>query len=114
FNADLATIAWVGFDNPRPLGESETGAQAALPMWVDYMRDALVGVEEKVLEQPPGLVSVRIDPKTGKLANSATKDAIFEFFLEDQVPTEQTEPTGHEQPGIPTEIKPADITEDIF
>ena len=117
FNADLATIAWVGFDNPRPLGDKETGARAALPMWVDYMRDALAGVEEKELEQPPGLVSVRIDPLTGQLANSATKDAIFEFFLSDQVPTEQTETIVNEQPGVEgtsTVTPPADITEDIF
>jgi penicillin-binding protein 1A len=102
FNADLATIAWVGFDNPRPLGERETGAIAALPMWVDYTRDALSGVEEKALVQPPGLVSVRIDPVTGKLANTTTKDAIFEYFLADQVPTEQNETV------------PANITQDIF
>lgn len=114
FNADLATIAWVGFDNPRPLGDRETGARAALPMWVDYMRDALKGVEEKQLEQPPGLVSVRIDPKTGKLANISTKDAIFEFFLANQVPTEQTDSIENEQTGAVTETAPADITEDIF
>ena len=116
FNADLATIAWVGFDNPRPLGDRETGARAALPMWVDYMRDSLQGVEEKELEQPPGMVSVRIDPKTGMLANSTTQDAIFEFFLADQVPTEQTEfiesvPTDNDSR---VENRPADITEDIF
>lgn len=114
FNADLATIAWVGFDDPRPLGERETGARAALPMWVDYMRDALEGEEEKELEQPAGLVSVRIDPKTGKLANAATKDAIFEFFLADQVPTEQTDSVENEQMDTATETRPADITEDIF
>ena len=114
FNAELATIAWVGFDNPRPLGERETGARAALPMWVDYMRDALSGVEEKELEQPPGLVSVRIDPKTGQLANSTTQDAIFEFFLSDQVPTEQTENVENVQTGTSTESPSADITEDIF
>ncbi|MCK4864839.1 MAG: penicillin-binding protein 1A [Gammaproteobacteria bacterium] len=114
FNADLATIAWVGFDNPRPLGDRETGARAALPMWVDFMRDALAGVEEKELEQPPGLVSVRIDPMTGQLANAKTKDAIFEFFLADQVPTEQTEFIDNEQTDVTTEARPADITEDIF
>ena len=114
FNADLATIAWVGFDNPRPLGDRETGARAALPMWVDYMRDALAGIEEKELEQPPGLVSVRIDPMTGQLANAKTKDAIFEFFLADQVPTEQTEFIDNEQTDVTTEARPADITEDIF
>ncbi len=114
FNADLATIAWVGFDTPRPLGDRETGARAALPMWVDYMRDALAGIEEKELEQPPGLVSVRIDPMTGQLANAKTKDAIFEFFLADQVPTEQTEFIDNEQTDVTTEARPADITEDIF
>ena len=114
FNADLATVAWVGFDTPQPLGIRETGAIAALPMWVDYMRDALKGVAEKKLEQPPGLVSVRIDPKTGKLANAATKNAIFEFFLADQVPTEQTESIYNEQAGKLNETAPANITQDIF
>lgn len=115
FNKDLATITWVGFDNPRPLGERETGAIAALPMWIDYMRDALQGVEEKQLEQPPGLVSVRIDPKTGKLANASTKNAIFEFFLANQVPTEQSESFGTENAaGQTTEQVPSDIVEDIF
>lgn len=117
FNADLATIAWVGFDNPRPLGDRETGARAALPMWVDYMRDSLEGVEEKELEQPSGMVSVRIDPKTGKLANPTTQDAVFEYFLADQVPTEQTDSTANDNIGLEdntTENKPADITEDIF
>ena len=112
FNADLATIAWVGFDNPRPLGDRETGAQAALPMWVDFMRDSLDGVEEKQLEQPAGLVSVRIDPKTGKLANSKTENAMFEFFLADQVPTETSD---NNQRGTNLiDNRPADITEDIF
>ena len=115
FNADLATVAWVGFDKPRPLGDHETGAIAALPMWVDYMRVALDGVEEKDLEQPPGIVSVRIDPKTGKLANDTTRDAIFEYFRADQVPTEQAEESQDGNPVEPgAEGQPADITEDIF
>ena len=114
FNPDLATIAWVGFDNPRPLGDRETGARAALPMWVDYMRDALEGVEEKALEQPSGMVSVRIDPKTGKLANASTKDAVFEYFLANQVPTEQTDVIETEQTDNTIQSQPANITEDIF
>lgn len=117
FNAELSTIAWVGFDNPRPLGDRETGARAALPMWIDFMRDSLVGVAEQELEQPPGLVSVRIDPKTGQLANPTTQDAMFEFFLADQVPTEQTEyvaPNLNPETGKAIENRPANITEDIF
>lgn len=117
FHIDLATIAWVGFDEPRPLGDRETGARAALPMWVDYMRDSLEGVEEKQLEQPAGMVSVRIDPRTGKLANSTTQNAIFEFFLADQVPTEQSETNvSDSNDGVNPdgETRSTNITEDIF
>ncbi|MFK5915610.1 MAG: penicillin-binding protein 1A [Woeseiaceae bacterium] len=114
FNPDIATITWVGFDEARPLGDRETGARAALPMWVDFMRDSLEGVEEKELQQPPGLVSVRIDPKTGKLATPSTQNAVFEFFLADQVPSAQTEFSGNSGTSNSVETAPSDITEDIF
>jgi len=65
FNGDVVTISWVGFDNPKPLGNRETGAKAALPMWIDYMRESLRGKPQTNLEQPPGLVSIRIDADTG-------------------------------------------------
>ena len=41
FNHDIVTTVWVGFDQLQPLGKNETGARAALPMWIDYMRAAL-------------------------------------------------------------------------
>ncbi|MEN6628140.1 MAG: penicillin-binding protein 1A, partial [Sulfuricella sp.] len=44
FNAKLVAIAWIGFDQPRSLGGAETGAQAALPIWMSYMGKALNGV----------------------------------------------------------------------
>jgi penicillin-binding protein 1A len=117
FNRDVVTIAWVGFDNPRPLGHRETGAIAALPMWIDYMQAALKGAEEKPLVQPKGIVSVRIDPKTGKLASARTVDAIFEYFLEDQVPTETQEIQPALIPGEegqPAQSGASDITEQLF
>ena len=86
YNNDLVTTAWVGFDNPQPLGDHETGARAALPMWVEYMAHALQGVPEKPLEQPPGLVTVRIDPTTGLPAGAGSSDGIFEIFRADHVP----------------------------
>ena len=84
FNSNIATSVWVGFDNPRSLGEY--AAQAALPMWVQYMRTALEDMPEATMPEPPGLVSVRIDPETGLLAPSSQKDAIFEIFREEHVP----------------------------
>ena len=86
FNPDVVATAWVGFDTPRPLGNGETGARAALPMWIDYMRAALHGVPDLPLQQPPGIVTARIDPETGKFTTADNPHAIFEVFRSENVP----------------------------
>src|SRR3989344_4156021 len=53
FNADMVTTAWTGFDQPASLGRGETGARAALPIWIDFMRTALQGIPETPLTPPP-------------------------------------------------------------
>ena len=88
FNHEIATVVWLGFDEFQPLGNRETGASAALPMWIDYMRVALEDKPESTLPRPDGLVNARIDPETGKLARSDNKNAIFEVFRPGNVPTE--------------------------
>ncbi|HDO34538.1 MAG TPA: hypothetical protein ENH08_05400 [Chromatiales bacterium] len=80
FNRDLTTIAWVGFDRPAPLGHGETGARAALPIWIEFMGAALKGVPQRPLPQPPGIVTVRIDRDTGRPTSPDNPDAIFETF----------------------------------
>jgi len=80
------TVTWLGFDDFRELGSNETGSRAALPMWIEYMRIALAGVPELRLEQPPGLITVRIDPETGMLASTDNANAIFEIFRPGHVP----------------------------
>ena len=112
FNRNVVTIAWVGFDNPRPLGERETGARAALPMWIDYMRTALVEREEMPLIQPPGIVTVRIDTRTGELAHADSPEAMFEYFRSDHVPTGKVDSRIVENPD--SEVPVGDITEQIF
>ena len=91
FNSQVVAIAWVGFDKFLPLGSAETGSRAALPIWVDYMRTALEGMPESILDRPPGLVFARIDPKTGKLAPPDSTDAIFEVFSSKYTPKEVTD-----------------------
>ena len=86
FNGNIVTTVWVGFDDSKPLGRRETGASAALPMWVDYMRVALEDEPETVMERPPGLVTVKIDPSTGLLAGADDPNAGFESFRADNVP----------------------------
>ncbi|MGJ8669375.1 MAG: penicillin-binding protein 1A [Oceanococcus sp.] len=89
FNADHVAVAWVGFDDIKPLGSKETGSRAALPMWMAYMKQALDGEPEHVLPQPPGVVSARIDPDSGELASFGSSNALYEIFLEGQLPQAQ-------------------------
>lgn len=56
FGGDLVTTVWVGKDNYKTLGYGEYGGRAALPIWINYMRDALQGVALKQHEPPSGLV----------------------------------------------------------
>ena len=88
FNSEIVAVAWVGFDKFLPLGNVETGARAALPMWMDYMRIALQDKPESIMKEPPGLVFARIDPRTGKPAPPGSPDAIFEVFSSKNTPEE--------------------------
>ncbi len=86
FMPDIVATAWVGFDKLAPLGRRETGGRAALPMWIDYMRVALADIPERLLPQPDKIISVRINPRTGKPADVSQTDAIFDYFIADRVP----------------------------
>ena len=86
FNHDIATTVWVGFDQPAPLGRSEFGASTALPIWLNYMEDALAGQPSSFMPRPNGIVNVRIDPETGKRARPGQEGAIFEIFPEENAP----------------------------
>lgn len=88
FNSSLVAVVWVGFDSAKPLGRGEVGGRAALPAWIDYMKEGLKGVPEKPLKMPEDMVIVRIDPTTGKLAGANQKDAIFEVFRAKNAPTQ--------------------------
>ena len=52
----MVAVAWIGYDQPRTLGNNETGAVAALPIWIAFMQKALKGVPDKPLEPPEGVV----------------------------------------------------------
>ena len=86
FNSSLVATAWVGYDELKSLGARETGARAALPMWIDFMRTALKGTPEVWPELPPGMVTVRIDPETGEYAGPRADRAVFEIFRSDNAP----------------------------
>ncbi len=85
FNADLVTVAWVGFDSPRSL--YEFGAEAALPIWIDFMGQILDGQPEHTMPQPPGIVRIRIDKNTGLPASADDPNSMFEVFREGALPS---------------------------
>ena len=100
FNPDLVATTWIGFDEFRPLGKRETGASAALPMWIAYMKEALAGVRQREVPPPEGIVTVRIDPGTGERAGASHEGAVFESFRRERVPTKRVaERPSTDEPG---------------
>ena len=87
YSPHLATSAWVGFDANTPLGRNEYGGTAALPIWIDFMTVALDGLPERHLPQPDGIVTMRINPRTGL---RTSQGGIFEIFRADRVPGRET------------------------
>jgi penicillin-binding protein 1A len=80
FTRDLATGVWLGYDvNVTPLARYETGGHAALPIWLDYMSEALEGRVQPEFAAPPGIVEVKIDPETGKPAGDGERGVVEPF-----------------------------------
>src|SRR5207237_944318 len=90
FTPELLTVVWVGFDDNQPVGLS--GAQAALPIWVEFMKRALAGHSSVSFRVPEGIVFADIDHDSGLLATPDCPRVITEAFLEGTVPTKFCEP----------------------
>lgn len=86
FNPDVLTAVWVGMDDYSTLGRWEYGANAALPIWLEYMHTALEGKPEHKQPQPEGLVTLKISRENGKLAQPGDPNAIFEIFRQENAP----------------------------
>ena len=102
FNRNVLTSVWVGFDDAgRSLGRAaynanlgnnqlvgaESGAISAQPAWIEFMRAALAGEPAAPIEPPPGLISTRIDLKTGLLSRKNDHTSRFEYFEQGTEPT---------------------------
>ena len=112
YTPELVAIAWVGFDQPRSLGRGETGAQAALPIWINFMADALKKVPQKDFAVPSGLVSATIDPRTGLRLVGESQSGVTEYFYQENMPAESS--SSIDQPLLELEPDPApDVVEDI-
>ncbi|MBI1951613.1 MAG: PBP1A family penicillin-binding protein [Acidobacteria bacterium] len=85
FNPNFLGLAWVGFDNNRPLRLG--GSALALPIWAQIARGAGLDPDRR-WEPPPGIVELEIDPSTGQQANGRCPDSVTEIFIEGTEPPE--------------------------
>ena len=85
YTPDLLAVVWVGFDNQSKLGLS--GAQAALPIWTEFMKQATAGTPITDFVPPPGIKIVEIDPLSGQQATPNCPYILREAFLEGDEPT---------------------------
>ena len=83
FNAGMVGIAWIGYDQPRTLGNNETGGVAALPIWISYMQRALKGVPEQTMERRRASCRCGSTPTPGLRDDSSR---VSDWFLAEFAP----------------------------
>jgi len=88
FQRSVVAIVWIGYDNPRKLGDNETGGGLALPIWIDFMRYALNGVPVDKYAVPDGVVNVNDEWFYEEYAQGA---GVSSLGLEDKLPTAPNE-----------------------
>ncbi|WP_184035311.1 penicillin-binding protein 1A [Chitinivorax tropicus] len=97
FQRNLVAVSWMGYDQPRSLGNAETGGQAALPIWIGYMGKALKGEPEFKPVIPEGVVAKPLETENG---------TIVDYFYEE---FQQTNP----ELGVDSGTSPAQVQEEV-
>jgi penicillin-binding protein 1A len=88
FQPTVVGISWIGFDQPRSLGDKETGGGAALPMWMGYMEKVLKDVPQATYTMPENMVAARINESGQRDENGA----LTEYFYQENVPSAAPSP----------------------
>ena len=88
YSPALVAVSWLGFDQPRSLGRGETGAQAALPIWINFMAEALKKTPKTGFVAPSGVVTATIDPQTGLRLVGEGQTGLTEYFYQENLPAE--------------------------
>jgi penicillin-binding protein 1A len=85
FDPDLTVGVWTGLDEKKPLGGDETGARAALPIWIDFMQAYIDGRPDKdsppAFDAPANIVFLPVDRATGTVVDAEVPGAITETFI---------------------------------
>jgi penicillin-binding protein 1A len=103
FTPSLVVGVWVGFDQKKSLGVDETGAHVALPIWIDFLQNALKGRPPEKFPRPANISFVPVDRRTGLKAAVDThcQPIILEAFLRGTEPTATCSEAEHYRIGLP-------------
>jgi penicillin-binding protein 1A len=94
YSASLLTGVWVGFDDKTSLGINESGARAALPIWISFMNQALKNIPIEPFKLPKGITFIKVNIETGLPSDKDSPETILEGFIDSSIPREKD---GHEQ-----------------
>jgi penicillin-binding protein 1A len=115
FTPSLVAGVWLGYDTPRSIGSHETGGRVAVPIWTDFMRRALGGTEPVPFQQPDGIYTALVDPRTGEALPPGGSEGFAEFFLRGRgplpVPSGPPRPGSVSSPAVPA---PAGAANDVI
>ena len=110
FAGTVAASAWVGYDQPKPLGKGEVGGRSSLPMWMDYMRVAMQGVPEGTINPAEGMVALKIRRGNGALNEDG--ETVYSYITE-WVPADRIPPP-MEAPEEETQNEAGEAAEELF
>ena len=85
FTSNLVVGVYVGYDNPRSLGKFETGSKTALPIFKEFVKNAVNNYEARPFKVAKGIKMMVVDSSTGKKADINSKDTIIEAFKEEKI-----------------------------
>ena len=107
YTPGLVAGVWVGYDDHRSIGPQETGARAALPLWIEFMKMAHQEREAEDFTVPEGIVFRQIDQKTGLLSTDKCGNPVREAYLPGTEPREYcSETTTKAEPPEPVDEAP--------
>ncbi len=111
YTPTLICGVWVGFDEKKSLGKKETGAEAALPIWIDFMKEVLKDKPVEDFHATSNIITVAIDRHTGLRATPDCTDVIIESFIAGSEPRQMCGPEHHGQ-AIPLQPEEEEASEE--
>ena len=101
YTPDLVATIWAGFQDNSPVGNREWGSTTPIEIWINFMAQSLPRERDaRTLPRPDGILSVKIDPETGKRTEPSDPEGVFEIFREEYVPLAVTKDEAEQEADV--------------